>query len=215
MEVYQDKGRVYAEPRNHPWTVGEENSSFRYVDFKIQPELIPKVLEDFRPHASNQAVLTLYEFLRWVNGSDSHLETNDCGFRPPAPHRDQNSDKKLSCHGRLFIFYRNLRYNLKTDACLWLNGAYEHTFYQIDTNFRAKEGVIGLSDQKSYYTNLPYKNPNDILGGQLMISFWAYGNTEQETFGNLDRLFRNLWEVSKSISDHIRDKFNHEALKDS
>src|ERR1700736_4680407 len=106
MIVYQDLSLQELELRTHPWTHGGTNPEFRYYDFKVEPTSIPQVLEDFRVHAEQPAVQLFYQFLAWINGPESQLETNDCAFRPPAKHHDRNSDRNLSCHGRVFVFYK-------------------------------------------------------------------------------------------------------------
>ncbi len=217
MRVYQDCTRIYHEPRAHPWTVGTENECFRYVDFKSHPELVPEVLEDFRPFSERQAVQTFYSYIMWINGPDSQLETNDCGFRGPKLHSDANSDKRLACNGRVFVFYRNLQYNVIKKADNWLNSAFEHVLTGYDEEFPESLGVVGLTDQRAYYTELPYGQAEDTLGSQLMFSFWAYGDTEDEVFSNLNRLFENVWIASRAVSDHIRqneDKFEREVMLD-
>lgn len=68
--------------RSHPWkkTSYEERAGF-YSNFIKNPELITEVLEDFKPHESQKAVQTFYEFIKWINGSASAFETNDCAMR--------------------------------------------------------------------------------------------------------------------------------------
>jgi hypothetical protein len=73
--------------RHHPWTPVENNPEAKYYDFKTHPEQIPLVLEDFKPWAHYPAIPRFYELLRWLNGRESILESNDCGLRPPR--RDQ------------------------------------------------------------------------------------------------------------------------------
>lgn len=66
--------------RTHPWTFAEHNPSWRYVDFRREPEKIETSLEDFRPWAQFPATQRFYELIRWLNGPDSLFETNDCAF---------------------------------------------------------------------------------------------------------------------------------------
>jgi hypothetical protein len=214
MIIYEDLALQQSKPRTHPWTYGGTNQEFRYFDFKARPEIIREVLEDFRDHAEQPAVQLFYRFLAWINGAESHLETNDCAFRPPARHHDENSDKLLSCHGRVFLFYRELRYNLNLDACEWLKVSFFRVLSGLDREFRAPEGVVGLTPQPTMYSTIPYySSADEIRGRQLMCSFWAYGDSSQECFRNLGRVFENLWNASRIVSDHIRDKFDHDALK--
>jgi len=80
-------------PREHPWNTSVVNSSWRYQNFRENPELIAQVLEDFKPFAHYQAVHTFYDLVRWVNGDGSPFESNDCGLRPPK--RDRAGSGKL------------------------------------------------------------------------------------------------------------------------
>jgi hypothetical protein len=52
-------------------------------------------------------------------------------------------------------------------------------------------GVIGTTIVPVRYLALAGSG-NQQLGSQLMISFWAFGDSEAETMLNLERLFKNL-----------------------
>jgi hypothetical protein len=205
MDVYKDFSRAYVEPRAHPWAFGGDNQEFRYYDFKQFPELIPTVLEDFRPYRERPAVQTFFEFLRWANSPESELETDDCLFRPPKPHKDNNSDKKLGCHGRIFVFFRHLEFNLVPSACDWFHDVWGVGVSGIDSEFTPSQGVVGLTKQRAWYTALPHREQHEILGGSLMLSFWAYGDTDDEAYDNLQRLVSNLHEVARQITLHVRE----------
>lgn len=132
------------------------------------------------------------------------METNDCAFRAPRPQKGWNSRKPLQCDGRVCVFCRNLEHNLNPDALEWLKSTYISALDSIDPEFADHEGLIGLTEQPTYYSAIPYRvAPRELLGGLLMISFWAYGTTFEECFANLDRLIENLWEASRRISDRI------------
>jgi hypothetical protein len=204
MVVYYDETRVQPAPRCHPWVVGEMNTEFRYYDFKRNPELIPKVLEDFIPLAHFDAIQHFYEFLAWVNGPESQLETNDCALRPPGPHRDPNSIRKLCCHGRVDILYRRLDLNVRRDCADWLIGKTMKILKQdIDIQFTANDGVIAFSQNQSFFTNLARAKHEEKLGWQCSIHFWAYGDTESECMGTLKRVFSNLWKATQTISKEM------------
>ncbi len=213
MIVYYDAKRAYAQPRLHPYVAAEPNQT-GHVDFKSQPALIRIALEDFRPFADQAAVQTFYSFVEWINGPDSSLETNDCAFRPPEPHHDANSPLALSTHGRLFVLYRNLALNSSQEHNNWLCGALMASLRHTDRELSAGEAVIGFTLTAAIQTAIStghwvsdtlFDTPGDDpgLGRHLMISFWAYGNTTEDAFGNLDRLFTNLWAACKMVSDEI------------
>ncbi|MEJ1938058.1 hypothetical protein WDZ92_48310, partial [Nostoc sp. NIES-2111] len=66
MHVYYDEGREYKDVRLHPYQPNaEEAAQVGFVDFKRDPDRIPEVLEDFRPHADQAAMQTWYDLLRW------------------------------------------------------------------------------------------------------------------------------------------------------
>ncbi|MBH0190385.1 MAG: hypothetical protein HP492_01170 [Nitrospira sp.] len=46
--------------------------------------------------------------------------------------------------------------------------------------------------------------PERQRGQQLMLSFWAWGETETEMMGHLDRIFQNLTGALQRVSDEIR-----------
>jgi hypothetical protein len=113
-------------PREHPWNTSVVNSSWRYQNFRENPELIAQVLEDFKPFAHYQAVHTFYDLVRWVNGDGSPFESNDCGLRPPkrddAPPPMIPFDSPIGIHGRFAFFFRDLKVNSQSDAVDWLIG---------------------------------------------------------------------------------------------
>jgi hypothetical protein len=59
-------------------------------------------------------------------------------------------------------------------------------------------GAVGLSLTKTSYSQL-----GGQLGHELVISFFAFGDDEQEVMGNLERLFRNLYVALKSVSQEL------------
>jgi hypothetical protein len=221
MEVYYDNDRTYPEPRPHPYEAGSPDQS-GFVDFKTRPESIETVLEDFRPFASRSAIRTFYSFLRWINGPDSHLETNDCAFRVPSAHTDANSNLALGCHGRVYVFYRNLSLNSSSQHSDWLCGKLMQLLDGTDPEFTGQQGVVGFTLNSALQLSLWHgiRLPDGTLdtrvddpgfGRHLMLSFWAYGNDEAEVFQNLDRLFKNIWEATKKLSNEIDAAFKEQS----
>jgi hypothetical protein len=96
------------------------NPDWKYYDFKKNPELVSEVLEDFKPWAHYDSVQLFYEMLRWVNGPESKFETSDCGFRGPGENQQKDGwPKEMVCSGGLFVFFRNLQYNLSDESKSW------------------------------------------------------------------------------------------------
>ena len=52
-------------------------------------------------------------------------------------------------------------------------------------------GIIGTTIVPVRYLALPEAREQQ-LGSQLMLSFWAWGDSEADTMLNLGRLFKNL-----------------------
>ena len=190
--------------RDHPWTISEVDASGQYHDFRKRPELIRSSLEDFVPFASRPAINRFYGLVEWVNGPDSTLESNDCGFRPPRPNDNPKFPGALKCNGRLMLLYRNLRHNLHEPACQWLSDSLAQCLWQTDAEFAG--GTIGLSRLPTRFVELPLDVSGDEesrIGWILMVSFWAYENTVDLTFANLDRLFGNLTAAVRQTSEQI------------
>jgi len=121
MIVWPELHDASSSTRSHPWEHSGFEGGGSYQDFKTSPHLIPQVLEDFKLHESRKAVRTFYEFLTWLNGTDSKFESNDCAFREPDENADVGlSSKKLRCCGRVEILYRQLAANVHQQAVDWL-----------------------------------------------------------------------------------------------
>ena len=78
--LYHDGGIEEAEGRQHPWTVSTQNPEWKYYDFKQQPELVPQVIEDYKPFDQYEATQRFYEMVTWLNGDGSKFETSDARF---------------------------------------------------------------------------------------------------------------------------------------
>jgi hypothetical protein len=189
-------------PRTHPWTVAESDPTRRYYDFKANPELIRTHLEDFVGLCHWPAVQAFYSLLEWLNGPDSTLESSDCAFRPPGEHADPRLDKSLLCAGRVIIFYRDLQLNTNKAYVESLKEAIHHYLNQIDPDFRW--GALGTTIMKTDYVTLPVPL-RDQAGFQVMLYFDAWGDSEEETMSNLERLFKNLQAALQGVSSEIRE----------
>ena len=214
LQVYYDADRTYATIRLHPYT-GTSVEQAGHVDFKSQPERIPDVLEDFRPFAHRAGIQEFYGLLREINGPESQLESSDSAFRPPAPHKDPNSYRALSAYGRLYILFRNLAYNSSDNHVQWLTQTMMRELTYADPQWPSSEAVVGftlisvlqlalsagewLSDSQFSAAD------NDPGHGQhLMLSFWAYGDTEDEVYVNLGRVFKNIGVACAAVSNEIK-----------
>jgi hypothetical protein len=92
------------------------------------------------------------------------------------------------------IFFRHLEFNTNRQTTEWLLGATEHYLKQIDPFFTT-DGVICLN-----FADTAFEALNHAFGRELVIQFWAFGDTGDEAFQNLSRVFSNLLEALKRLS---------------
>lgn len=187
MKTGQYAGDPFEEERSHPWTDAIGDAAFRYYDFVREPALIRTSLEDFVPFEHYPAVQSMYELLELLNGPASKLETNDCSLSPPSA--SDVPPMALQCEGRLMILFRELESNLSLPRIEALRTALHLSLEARDTAFEF--GMVGTAVFPVLYVELPGPRERQ-LGQQLMISFWAWGDTEAEVMDNLDRVFGNL-----------------------
>jgi hypothetical protein len=198
MRVYFESDDKYKGIRAFPYKRTSGGPDEDYHDFKKNPELISKVLEDFVPWESHTAVPQFYEMLLWLNGADSPLETSDCALaRKLGDNRTKEAfPKQLETSGRLMVLYRDLRLNTSLPHMEWLKKATHFHLNRLDPAFEL--GAVGLCLTKTSYSQL-----GGQLGNELVISFFAFGNNEQEVMENLERLFRNLYAALKCVSQEL------------
>ena len=197
MKTCEYAGDVFTEPRSHPWVDTAGSPECRYYDLTSAPEHIRTSLEDFRPWSHYQAIEDFYLLLTALNHPESTLESNDCAFTGPQINENSGFLKSLQCTGRVMVLFRKLKRNT-------LQGEIERLTYQLhchlanlDPDFRW--GVIGTTIVPVRYLALAESNGQQ-LGSQLMISFWAWGNSEAETMLNLERLLKNLSQALRHVS---------------
>jgi hypothetical protein len=150
MNVYEAKELALNGVRSHPWHVASYNSACRYYDFKRCPEMIPNVLEDFSPWAKYSAIQDFYSYLAWLNGPDSHLESNDCAFGGIVDNMSPNrTSSKLEASGRLMIFFRSLAANCEEQCTEWLFHCFFFYVERVESDFQL--GTIGLSQLETKF----------------------------------------------------------------
>ena len=173
-----------------------------YYDLKANPELIRTHLEDFVGLSDWPAIQTFFSLLKWLNGPDSMLESNDCAFKPPGENNIPQVNKSLKCSGRVMILYRTLDWNMNKADIELLKDGIHYYLRQIDPDFLGGEGDIGITVMNTEYITLPVP-PRDQAGFQLMLIFQAWGDSEEETMSNLERLFKNLQTALQKVSSDI------------
>jgi hypothetical protein len=196
MKTYEHHGPPFTEPRSHPWTVGASDA--RYYDFTSSPELIRTSLEDFRPFEQYPAIEAFYALLERINHPRSLLESSDCALTPPNLSSTAQVKGKLECSGRVMLLYRDLVQNTRNARVSWLKTAIHYQLAHLDPKFAL--GMIGTTLVPVRYLALP---EDAQLGEQLMLSFWAFGDTEQTAMLNLGRVFKNLTQAVRAVSARI------------
>ena len=176
-----------SEPRAHPWTDAVGSSECRYYDLKAAPGLIRTALEDFVPFGHFAAVAEFYALLERLNAPASTLESNDCAFAGPHASELAPPGKRLQCEGRLMILFRDLGLNLSRPRVEALANGLHMRLAELDREL--EWGMIGTTIYPTRYVTLPVARQ---LGHQLMLSFWAWGDSEAELMGHLERVVRNL-----------------------
>ena len=182
-------GLPFTELRSHPWTTSTEKPECRYYDLTREPSLIRSALEDFRPWRRYVAVEDFYRLIATLNRSCSSLETNDCAFDGPHENENPAFEKSLQCDGRVMVLFRNLERNTIAGEVEQLTHRLHRNLAETDPTLRW--GVIGTSIIPVRYLGLPEIDGRH-QGSQLMISFWAWGNSEAECMRYLRRVLNNL-----------------------
>jgi hypothetical protein len=159
------------------------------------PALIRSALEDFVPWKRYAAVEAFYVLLERLNHEKSLLESNDCAFTGPHPSESTATQKALECSGRVMVLFRDLPRNTAAGQIEGLKNELHLALAKLDPNFRS--GVVGTTIVPVRY--LALSGADEQLGVQLMISFWAWGNSEEENMQNLSRLLRNLTSALRKL----------------
>jgi len=200
MKTCEYAGAPFLDARSHPWQGSASEPAACYYDFTASPQLIRRVLEDFLPWARYSAIETFYALLERLNHPRSALESNDCAFLGPHPNDELSVEKAVLCSGRVMVLFRQLTRNTSSDAILSLENQLHQELGALDTAFAW--GRVGTSVVPTRYLSLPESNDQQ-LGAQLMISFWAWGDSDADTLSNLGRLFKNLARALRIVSARV------------
>lgn len=196
MRTCEYAGEPFAAPRSHPWVGAAADASSRYYDFTASPQQIRSSLEDFTPWGHYAAIEAFYVLLERLNHGKSVLESNDCAFIGPHPSESTTTQKALECSGRVMVLFRDLARNTAVGQIEGLKNDLHLALIKVDPNFRS--GVVGTTIVPVRYLTLPDIREQQ-LGVQLMISFWAWGDSELENMQNLSRLLRNLTQALRKL----------------
>jgi len=203
MKTCEYAGAPFEDARSHPWRDTPGPNGSRYYDLLESPEHIRSSMEDFKPWARYPAIETFYALLERLNHKSSVLESNDCAFDGPHANENEASDAALECSGRVMVLFRALTRNTDGPDVLWLKQELHYALGALDRDF--ERGVVGTTLVPVRYLSLPEANDRQ-LGRELMISFWAWGDTEADNMRNLGRLLKNLTQALRTVmsSDHAR-----------
>lgn len=201
MDIYHDREAGFEKPRLHPY-ISVRPGEAGFVDFKLQPEQIEQLLEDFLPLSHEPSIQAFYEFLRWLNGPESILESCDCALRGPEAHTFDYSSRSLCVHGRLMLMHRDPRANCDERFDL-LYDTLSNELVAVDPEFKRDHAAVGLAQSAALYRSLSHGGFGEdgfILtmdtdpgrGQQLMLLFRAFGHDREEAFRNLGRVFKNI-----------------------
>lgn len=177
--------------RTQPWTTAERDENERYYNFRSNPELISKVLEDYKPWDRYKAVQQFYELVAWVNSEDSRFESNDAAFKGPSENFQRDTFlKALVCSGRLMFFFRNLRLNLSVDSRtvdytrpdytlnLFFEWLERRSLQSIERVHQETEWACSALEIYPVLYNEAPVNQADRFGHQISYKFWAWGDDE-------------------------------------
>ncbi len=197
MKTCEYAGGVFPELRSHPWLGSTTDLAAHYYDLTACPQLIRSALEDFVPWSRYGAIETFYALLQRLNHTQSPFETSDCEFTGPHHNDQPEIPKALVCSGRLMLLFRELEQNTVEASLASLKHAIHSNLAELDEAFLW--GMVGTTLVPTRYSKLP-ESDGQQLGNQLMISFWAWGDSEASTMLNLDRLFKNLGRALRNLS---------------
>lgn len=197
MKTCEYAGDPLTEPRSHPWVDAKDNPASRYYDLTASPARIRSSLEDFQPWQRYAAIEIFYSLLERLNHIKSALESNDCAFTGPEPNENESIPKPLQCSGRVMVLFRELERNTAAGRVEWLKNQLHYALIDGDPLFRW--GVVGTTIVPVRYLALPEAGGQQ-LGSQLMISFWAWGDSEADNMSNLARLLKNLAQALRGVA---------------
>jgi len=174
------------------------DAASRYHDLKAEPALVRTALEDFVPFGHFPAILRFYTLLEWLNAPGVRLESNDCAFTGPHPSESPQLGK-LQCEGRVMVLFRELAQNLERPRLEALARALHVRLAPLDRQF--EPGMIGTTITSVRYLGLGDDAP---LGFQLMLSFWAWGDSDEEVMRHLERVVKNLGLAIRGAASEAR-----------
>ncbi|MFK7930078.1 MAG: hypothetical protein AB8H79_17925 [Myxococcota bacterium] len=194
MQVFELRQPEQLRLRAHPWIDAEHDNTGRYYNFREHPDQIRTSLEDLKPWAGHASTETFYQLIEWLNGPDSALESNDCAFSGVYPNEGPHSERQFETSGRLMVLFRDLQANTSPER---VGGMAQEVAYALSQLGPDLEAIVGVSLVDVQFTELPGPAARQ-KGQQLMLSFWAWGDSEALTLATLDAALVHLWTAMRS-----------------
>lgn len=224
--------RVFIEPiaieggyRVQPWERSEIDPRAMYYDFKAQPELITRMLEDYTPFSHYDSVQQFYVLLKWLNGSGSPFETNDARMSNIAKNGDLHlANKEQVRIGVLMFFFRNLLLNLSEESTVWFE---KYQKYEVNAdelamrpsrslvwlinlfakkleeiNPKSQTDCIGLSLAPVIYLQAPVRE-DQKFGHEIIVRYWLWGNNDDEIFATFSSTVSAMEQSFKALAIQV------------
>jgi hypothetical protein len=112
----------------------------------------------------------------------------------------------FTTHGRVYILWRDLALNSDRRS-KWLCDELMITTFEVETEMEKDEGAIFFSTQPAIQIQLSkgewfdghFITASDDPGFamHLQLSFRSYGDTREEVFRNMNRVFKNIWTAAQ------------------
>jgi hypothetical protein len=204
MKVYRHDDKMSHVSRQRHWIVSDHDAAHRFYDFRKNPELIPKVLEDFKPHAEQPAIQEFFSLLTNINGPQSSFETNDSAFRGPHPNTSTNVSKgAVQVSGRVMLYFRDLPLNTSRAYVEWLEIGVHYYLSQLTPEL--EDGVVGTSIMKMH---MPELGTDDApaQGFELCLHFWAWGDGDVGAWANLHTVITNIHRALAALTTDTEAK---------
>ena len=172
--------------RSHPYDSAKYDSRVKHYDFVKHPELIRKVLEDFKPWERYESIESFYQLLEWTNGSESIFESSDCRLESPKKNPNKNMPYDLVLQGRVMIFFRDIKLNYADidGKNYWVNSQLTSLATDVTEYLKKLHPEIWWITIQLFFFPAKYRQEagSPILGQQIAFQFNCFGNEESELF---------------------------------
>lgn len=183
--------------RRHPFMSSPRDPRARWYDFRSEPELIEKVLEDFVPHAHRPAVQRYYQLLRWMNGDGCCFETIDSWFREDLTRAPAEFKANCFRYGRMAFIFRDLKRNVS-----WADTTTVLRLIEVEARKIGDDTANGLLSYCRWPRYFPAleDNKDGNRGFAVAVQFGAAGASEDEVFDTLDATIQHLEAILRSTA---------------